>query len=871
MNAIRVTTIRLVRTGIGVLAFGVMAATSLAAPSISSFSPTQGKPGTQVVINGADFTSATKVEFDATVADFIVTAANRIVATVPLDATTGKIRVSASSSVFGESSTNFVVAPRVTEVDPARSATNIFVTIRGFNFTNATQVLFSNNRTSVFSITAATQIRARVPFGATNGPVTVVTTAGSATTTNDFVVTGPAPVIDSFSPDVGAPGTQVQIRGINFTNLLQVKFGNGNATVFSAPASSLITAQVPNTATPGKITVQTAGGIAVSTNDFTVTLRPVITNFSPTFGVAGTSVLIEGINFAGVTGVGFNGRPVSGWGIPAANRISAAVPVGATTGLISITNGSGAGYSSNDFVVTRAPIIESFDPQQGNPNTTVVIKGANLSNGPTVLKIGGVNTSFTVTGQNGIQIHTTVPNGARTGPIFMTNAFGSFTTSSNFSVPGSAPFISEFSPGRGPRGTQVAIRGEGFTTGTVVKFNGATDPTATATALTLIQATVPTNATTGPITVTTSAGTSTNDNIFYVPPRLLSFTPANGVVGGSVVVTGANFVGVTEVLFDTAASAFTVNASNRLTAVVPTNATTGPLAISTPGGVIISTNNFRVAPNITGFSPTLGPVGTVVTITGTSFLNVTNVAFNSANAAFTNVSASVIRATVPAAAITGPIRVATPDGEAVSASNFVVTTASDVTLAMTSSAALLEPGQPLTYTLVVANTGPSPVVTGVTVTNTLPAGVDFASASSTRGTCVHDAGVVSCAIGILTNATSATITIDVVPPVEGVFVNSATVKAVEADPDPADNNASVATTVVSAATRTLGIGRVPGGSDVVISWPTSAVTFSLQLANSLSSSNAWQPVTNTPAVVGSRNTVTNHATNAQQFFRLRRP
>jgi uncharacterized repeat protein (TIGR01451 family) len=870
IKPIRVKNIRLARTGIGVLTFGLMAATSLAAPSISSFSPALGRPGTQVVINGADFASTTKVEFDAMVADFIVTAANRIVATVPPDATTGKIRVSVSSSVFGESSTNFVVAPRVTEVDPPRSATNIFVTIRGFNFTNATQVLFSNNRTSVFSVTAATQIRARVPFGATNGPVTVVTTAGSATTTNDFVVTGPAPVIDSFSPAVGAPGAQVQIRGINFTNLLQVKFGNGNATVFSAPASSLVTAQVPNTATTGKITVQTSGGIAVSTNDFTVTLRPVITDFSPTFGVAGTPVLIEGINFAGFTGVGFNGKSVSGSGTPAPNQISVTVPVGATTGLISITNSFGVGYSSNDFVVTRAPIIESFDPQLGNAGATVIIRGANLSNGPTVLKIGGVNASFTVTGQNGIQIHSTVPNGATTGPIFMTNAFGSFTTSSNFSVPGSAPYITEFSPGRGPRGARVTIIGENFTSGAIVKFNGATDPTATATALTLIQATVPTNATTGPITVTTSAGTSTNANIFYVPPRLASFTPTNGVVGSSVVVTGANFFAIAEVLFNTAASTFTVTASNRLTAVVPTNATTGPLTISTPGGVVISTNNFRVMPNITGFSPAGGPEGTLVTINGTSFFNVTNVAFNNTSAAFTNVSSTEIRATVPFNATTGPIRVGTPDGTAVSASNFVATIPSDVALTMTSSAALLLPGQPLTYTLVVANTGVSAAVTGVAVTNTLPAGVNFVSASSTLGTCIHNAGVVSCAIGTLTNAAGVTITIDVVPPVEGVFVNTATLTAAEPDPDTSDNTASAVTTVVSNATRTLRIGRLPG-DNVVISWPTSAVTFSLQFVNSLSSSNVWQQATNTPAVVGNLYTVTNSATHAQQFFRLRRP
>jgi len=868
-NQIRVKNIRLGRIGIGVLTFGMMVATTLAAPSVSSFSPAYGQPGTQVTINGAGFSTATVVKFDTTVADFIANSTNQMVAVVPPDATTGKIQVTNPSGT-GSSTNTFLVTPRITEIDPQRSATNIFVTIRGFNFTNATEVLFSNNRTSAFSVTAATQIRARVPFGATNGPVTVVTTAGSATTTNAFVITGPEPAIDSFSPGGGAPGTQVEIRGVNFTNLLHVKFGNGDATVFSAPASSLVTVQVPNTATTGKITVETDGGIAMSTNDFNVILKPVIASFSPTLGVAGTPVLIEGINFAGLTAVEFNGRPVSGWGTPAPNQISVTVPAGATTGLIGVATSFGVGYSSNHFVVTRAPIIESFDPQLGNPGTLVAIRGANLSDGSTVLKIGGANASFTVTGQNGSQIQAIVPSGATTGPIFMTNAFGSFTTSSNFSVPGSAPYITEFSPDRGPRGARVTIIGENFTAGAVVTFNGATDSTATVTALTQIQATVPPNATTGPITVATGDGTSTNVNIFHVPPRLASFTPTNGAVGSSVEVTGANFIAAAEVLFNAAPAAFTVNASNRLTAVVPTNATTGPLTISTPGGVIISTNNFRVTPNITGFSPPLGPVGTLVTITGTSFLNVTNVTFNDANAVFTNISPVEIHATVPANAATGPIRVATRDGTAVSSADFIVTVGSDLALSMTPSATLLRPGQPLTYTLVVTNQGHS-IVTGVAVTNNLSADVNFVSADSTRGSCVHDAGIVSCAIGILTNATSVTITIEVVPLIEGVVVNTARVTSVETDPVNANNSASVSTTVILDETRRLRIVLAPGGSNVVVSWPTSPFNFSLESLVSISTSNLWQPLTNTPAVVGNRNTVTNNATNAQQFFRLRRP
>jgi uncharacterized repeat protein (TIGR01451 family) len=822
------------------------------------------------VINGADFTSATAVRFDATLADFTVTAANRIIAVVPPEATTGRIRVS-NPSGNGTSGSDFVVPPRITFVDPTRSGTNIDMTINGFNFTGTTQVLFSVNRTSVFSVTAPTQIRARVPFGATNGPITVATPAGSASTANAFVVTGPAPGIDSFWPVVGAPGTQVQINGINFTNLRQVVFGTRNATTFSATASSQIHATVPAGATTGKITVSTTGGTAVSTNDFFVTFAPVITNFAPTFGVAGTPVRIDGINFAGYTGVAFNGKPVTGSAMPAPNQIAVTVPVGATTGPITVANSFGVGYSSNDFVVTRAPIISSFEPQLGNPGAPVTISGANLSNGPTVLKFGGVNANFVVTGQNGTQIRATVPNGARTGPLFMTNAFGSFTTSSNFTVPGSAPFIREFAPARGPRGAPVLISGENFTSGAIVKFNGATDPTTAVTALTQIHATVPTNATSGPITVTTSAGTSTNANIFHVPPRLTSFTPTNGIVGSSIVITGANFVAVSDVLFNTgAAQSIIVNASNKLTAVLPTNATTGPLTVTTPGGVIISTGLFRVLPNLTAFSPTLGPVGTPVTINGTSFFNVTNVSFNNRSASFTNVSSTEIRATVPAGATTGPIRVATPDGLAVSATNFIVTTSSDLAVALTASATLLKPGQPLTYTLVVTNKGPS-IVTGAAVTNTLPVGVTFVSATSSRGNCTLIGRDVVCPIGNFTNGTGVTIVIEVGAPAEGVLVNTARVRAIESDVNPSDNTASVSTVVVSDASRTLAIRLSPGGSNVVVSWPVSPVSFTLQFLNTLSSSNVWATVPTAPSVVNARQTVTNRADGRRQFYRLQRP
>ena len=81
--------------------------------------------------------------------------------------------------------------------------------------------------------------------------------------------------------------------------------------------------------------------------------------------------------------------------------------------------------------------------------------------------------------------------------------------------------------------------------------------------------------------------------------------------------------------------------------------------MTTPGGTATSSGSFTVipAPTITGFTPTSGPVGTSVTITGTNLTGATQVQFNTTNATiFTVDSATQITATVPAGATTGTIR-----------------------------------------------------------------------------------------------------------------------------------------------------------------------------------------------------------------------
>jgi uncharacterized repeat protein (TIGR01451 family) len=122
----------------------------------------------------------------------------------------------------------------------------------------------------------------------------------------------------------------------------------------------------------------------------------------------------------------------------------------------------------------------------------------------------------------------------------------------------------------------------------------------------------------------------------------------------------------------------------------------------------------------------------------------------------------------------------------------------DLSITKTPNAPPYGAGYPLTYTIVTTNNGPNAAL-NVAVTDVLPAGTTFQSATPSSGTC-SGTTTVTCNIGTLAANASATISLQLtMPATPGPLTNTATVTSSNVDTNPANNTATSTITVVPAA------------------------------------------------------------------------
>ena len=158
-------------------------------------------------------------------------------------------------------------------------------------------------------------------------------------------------------------------------------------------------------------------------------------------------------------------------------------------------------------------------------------------------------------------------------------------------------------------------------------------------------------------------------------PTITSFTPTSAGTGTFISISGTNFTNVIFVTFgDTPASSYTVWGPTSISAQVGYGAT-GTVTVITQGGMATSSETFTFsggssAPTITSFTPATAGTGTFISISGTNFTDLVDVAFGGTSAASYNVlSPTSISAQVGDGA-TGTVTVITLGGTATSGGTF---------------------------------------------------------------------------------------------------------------------------------------------------------------------------------------------------------
>ena len=175
-------------------------------------------------------------------------------------------------------------------------------------------------------------------------------------------------------------------------------------------------------------------------------------------------------------------------------------------------------------------------------------------------------------------------------------------------------------------------------------------------------------------------------------------------------------------------------------------------------------------------------------------------------------------------------------------------------------------GSQLTYTLRVTNQGPA-TVTGVVVTNLLPAGAALGTVTfSSGGTYTANAGAVVCNLNNLAVGAGAVVTIVATPTVAGLATDAASVTASETDLNSANNFASTSVTVVSITpARLSGVIHKPNGQFQFTLTGQTNLNYVIQASTNLTTGN-WVAISTNTAVNGTFQFVDTNAPGLPQRF-----
>jgi YD repeat-containing protein len=549
-------------------------------PSITSATPVSGPAGAGVTLTGTNFGSAPgTVTFNTKTAPVTSWSDSTISVVVPQGATTGPLVVRRGTIPSNGMTFTVTPPPTITSVTPSAATRGAAVTING-NYFGASQgnsvVTFHGVAVTPVSW-SSTAVGITVPATATTGAIviqngtatsnaatfTVITTGGLSGT---ITRSGGTPIAGALVQAIygGTIKSTATTTGTGTYSIPNLEYGTYDVRVsasgFAAEmrAGITITAAATTSLNVSLTLPGTISGRVTHADGTTAISGATVAVYAGT--LAGTVTTDSGGNYS-LTGLhsgalvmeasalGYRTKEQTVTVAEAGNSITnfalGSEPTGAVTyvydelnRLVSVTDPSGdsAIYSydavGNILSIARTGsttvAISEFTPNTGPAGTAVTMYGTGFASTPAgnTVSIGG--TTASVTAATPTQITAVVSAAATTGPIVVTSANGSASSSNSFVVGSTgAPTLTGFTPLMAVAGANVTVTGTNFDTSTTndrLTFNAGFVSVTQATATSLV-AIVSSTATTGRIVVGTPMGTAVSAADFFVVPT--PYTPAN--------------------------------------------------------------------------------------------------------------------------------------------------------------------------------------------------------------------------------------------------------------------------------------------------------------------------------------------------------
>ncbi len=509
----------------------------------------------------------------------------------------------------------------ITSYAPTSGVAGSRVEIRGVGFAPGDQISLGN-LTLAPVVLEPTRIVVAIPAGAGSGLLVLVRGGNRLVASRgSFTVLEAAPVITAIEPERAPPGATIRIRGGNLATIHSVLMGKQPLAI-RGKGPDFLQVTLPAKATAGDyLWVKGPGGQARSAAPYPLEVLPSVRSIEPRFARPGDTITLHGASFAGGDKVLLGGQALH-IGQLFADRIVAVLPPAAATGALVIERGPHRVIAAARYEVIQRPVIVAVTPNGGPEKTPVTVQvrfdspDLALLYGATALHIE----RRTPQPDGSVLLQFTVPRGATDQVVSVRSRGGEDRWVTPFAVH-VYPVVTAVQPARAWERTDITITGMHLGRAETVMLAGVPLKIVSRTPRALV-ASLPPNAVDGAISLGAYGQRfDTRFTVDVVQRAVIDrFTPASGMPGSEVLITGNHFQATTRVWLGKQEMPIVRAAlPTQIWVRVPAEAT-GPERISVGEGEVVVTARDPfvaiAAPAISGFSPRIGKPGMEVVVTG---------------------------------------------------------------------------------------------------------------------------------------------------------------------------------------------------------------------------------------------------------------